>query len=57
MDLKSILTSVSYREDHRGLVYKGVSTGYMLSELFFLRCPFLEAKTRILFDSYVPTES
>jgi hypothetical protein len=57
MDLRSILTSVSYREDHRGLVYKGVSTGYMLSELFFLCCPFLEAKTRILFDSYVPTES
>lgn len=57
MDIRSILTSVSSSKDHRGLVYKEVSTGYVLSELFFLRCPFLEAKTWVLFDSSLPAES
>lgn len=45
MDIRSILTSASYSEDHGGLIYKRVSTGSMLSELFFLHGPFLEAKT------------
>lgn len=39
MHIRSILTSVSYSEDHRGLMYKGVSTGYVLGELSLLHFP------------------
>lgn len=44
MDIRSVLTSASYSEDHGGLMYKRVSTGSMPSELFFLHGPFLEAR-------------